>query len=321
MNPLRWSGSLLCAALLLRAAAANAALASANLDQARNGTAASPTSPVKFQNGNAGAANSHYMEGQSIPYRMIFDNLTPGVHTVRIEWDIRKNGKNALDYITGFDRLQPHQGFVPSHKAEVVNPLAELSGTFGAPKTFPIPAPSSAASTVPGQPSASFNSLPAGERALTMYNGVITSATYLSQGSLTAAQSSTRMKITFTALSSRVVLAWGGHIASKLDWGAGNSATGINGSPYHTRLIDIDGWGGNQDRSLTVAAIVIPSVCDIVVGPAPVCGGSTNTYSAVTTAANATFKWSITGTAPFRARRPDPRFRWWPGRSAVSRRR
>jgi len=38
-----------------------------------------------------------------------------------------------------------------------------------------------------------------------------------------------------------LVLAWGGHIATRGDWGANNAAVSISGSPYHTRLLDLDG--------------------------------------------------------------------------------
>jgi len=32
------------------------------------------------------------------------------------------------------------------------------------------------------------------------------------------------------------MLAWGGHIAREEDWGDGNGATAIPGSPYHTHM-------------------------------------------------------------------------------------
>ena len=51
-----------------------------NLDQARNGTPAMPTSPVDFQDGNAGASNSHYIESHSIPYRIEFTNSAEKTH-------------------------------------------------------------------------------------------------------------------------------------------------------------------------------------------------------------------------------------------------
>ena len=54
------------------------------------------------------------------------------------------------------------------------------------------------------------------------------------------------------------VLAWGGHIGARANWGLDNSAVAICGSPFHMRLIDLDGSGGNQDKSLAAAAVIFP---------------------------------------------------------------
>ncbi len=43
----------------------------ANLDQIRNGRADSPITPGKWANGNAGSSNAHYVEGFSVPYRVV----------------------------------------------------------------------------------------------------------------------------------------------------------------------------------------------------------------------------------------------------------
>lgn len=105
------------------------AKAAGNLDQARNGSATSSISPIDWVNGNAGASNSHYREGYSIPYRLILTNLAPGPHNVQIEWDIRNNGKNAIDYITHFDRLNnPNHQIVFTHPAEVIDPTGAAAG-------------------------------------------------------------------------------------------------------------------------------------------------------------------------------------------------
>ena len=61
--------------------------------------------------------------------------------------------------------------------------------------------------------------------------------------------------ITFTTTVSTPVLAWGGHIANEIDWGAGNGAGSVNGSSYHMRTKGLDGSGGNQDRSLKASAL------------------------------------------------------------------
>src|SRR5205085_4380172 len=83
------------------------ALAKGNLDQCGNGplSAATDCNPLSWQNGNLNGNQAHYFEGDSVPYRLTFLNLsTTGTHTVTIEWDTTKGGKHALDYITSFDR-------------------------------------------------------------------------------------------------------------------------------------------------------------------------------------------------------------------------
>jgi len=255
----------------------------ADLDQVRNGSFDAPIDPPDWVNGNAGASNAHYFEGQSIPYRLKLTNISVGGHIAVVEWDIKHSSVNAIDYITHYDRI-----------AENVLPCLGVAGCNpGTNTTFPIPAPSSAGSPVAGQPTSSFNALPAGERVMTIYNGTITGLTYLSEGNLNAAQSSTRLQITFNATTPTVVIAWGGHIAAAGDWGAGNSAGGISGSPYHTRLISFDGSGGNQDRSLSAAAVRPPGGCNLN-GPTTVCeSDATAHYEVTNPEAGATYTFQL----------------------------
>jgi hypothetical protein len=85
-----------------------------------------------------------------------------------------------------------------------------------------------------------------------------------------AGTSQTELALYFTATSSTVVIAWGGHIARRLDWGAGNSAANVSGSPYHMRVIDLrcsnydHCSSGNMDRSLSAGAVTIPGSITIV---------------------------------------------------------
>lgn len=251
----------------------------ANLDQIRNGLGATSVTPsVAWVNGNLNASQAHYAEGWSIPYRMVMKNLTTGAHELIIEWDIKHSGKNALDYITSYDNMDNPGGSHNAtfgHTQETIDPTIGVSG-LGTPTTFEIlPAPSSAGSPVTGMPTNSFNALPATKRNLTIYNGTITGITYVSQGNLTAAQSATRLKITFTTTDPTVVIAWGGHIAAEYDWGEGSGATAVDGSPYHTRLVSLDGAGGNQDRSLAAKAVVSPPTCSIL-DPGIICPDATS---------------------------------------------
>jgi hypothetical protein len=269
------------------------AAGSADLWQARNGSPDAPIAQAEWVKGNAGPANSHYVEGHSIPYRIVVSDANLGSHTLVLEWDTTQKGKHAIDYIAHFDRLLPHSQFGSHTQPETINPIVGFAGPFAAPQTFPIPAPSSSSSPVADQPTASFNSLPAGERALTIWNGTIANVAYVRQDSAGQDSGVTQLSIEFVADAPTVVIAFGGHIASKADWGIGNSASSIGGSPYHMRMVSFDGGGGNQDRSVQALAVLSPVSCSLS-GPVSVCAKTTNTYSAATDAgAGADYAWSL----------------------------
>src|SRR5204862_5438386 len=104
-----------------------------------------------------------------------------------------------------------------------------------------------------------------------LYGGTITQVspyTY-ADGPGFAGDKSARITITFTASRDNPVLAWGGHIGARVDWGLTESAVSISGSPYHTRLIELDGAGGNQDRSLSAAAVIFPGRITIIKDAVP----------------------------------------------------
>jgi hypothetical protein len=266
---------------------------SANIDQARNGSPKSPINPVQWVNGNAGSSNSHYLESLSIPYRMVVSGLTAGSHYVEIEWDVKKSDAYAIDYITHFSRLEPHAQF--KHVAEVINPLSGLTGINPTPVTYAIPSPTANIAVVCSglqQPSTSFNALPSNEKVMTMYNGTaIANMQYTNSISLANSSATQRLRITFTTTNSTVVFAWGGHIAAAADWCPGSSASTIAGSPYHMRLISLDGSGGNQDRSLSAAAIIPVPPCNIL-GNDKVCQSQTAAYS-INPYIGYTYTWSL----------------------------
>lgn len=232
---------------------------SASLDQCANGSLTSPNNPAcdpnEWVNGNLGASKSHYFEGDSIAYRLLFDNLSLDSHTVTIEWDTTKSSTHAIDYITTFDRT-----------ITTANPCAGVTLNCSSPNTFPIPAD-------PQVTGAGKTQIPGN---FTLYGGTITavSAYTYDTGTGFVGDKSARLSITFTASAANPVLAWGGHIATRADWGMTGSAISISGSPYHTRLIDLDGSGGNQDRSLSAEAVIFPGSITIIKDATP--NGSTS---------------------------------------------
>ncbi|MBU3823119.1 hypothetical protein KO566_13735, partial [Flavobacteriaceae bacterium XHP0103] len=273
----------------------------ANLDQVRNGAANSVNDPGNWVNGNAGSSNSHYAEGMSIPYRARLTALPAGTSvTLTLEYDVKHSSRHAIDYLTHYDRIGPHE-IAYGHAAEEIDPTIGTSFTEGVgATTFAIPSPPVLNSSVPGQPTASYDVVSgAGAAYMTMWGGTITAISYPNTADLSLAQSAQKINVTFTANGGEAVLAWGGHIGSRLDWGYDGggvplSAGGVSGSPYHMRLID---WTlnnlGNQDRSLSADGVIPAPECTLD-GPETVCEGSENGYSVTPIGAvNPTYTWEL----------------------------
>ncbi|MDI1325099.1 MAG: S8 family serine peptidase [Algoriphagus sp.] len=248
------------------------------LEQGQNGSVdGDPISPVNWAAGNSNSGNSHFFEGQSIPYRMTISKLRAGAHTVEIEWDTRVSGKNAIDYITSFNRI-----------CEIVIPAS------GVPNFGSIPAPNGTP-----QPSASFNQLSEADKKIAIYGGTINEIKYVQQDDISGTTGITRLSISFTAIggngpSNTVIFAWGGHVASALDWGVNNSASSISGSPYHTRVISLDGKSyGGQDRSVQATSEVIDLDIEChIKGEIELCASTSASYSVPTGAFS--YLWSVT---------------------------
>ncbi len=233
--------------------------ADGNLDQCANGAVGGvpvQCTGVAWQNGNLNHNQAHYLEGGSIPYRIVFSGMVIGsTHTVTIEWTGTENsgGNHAIDYLTDFDRTET-----------TADPCSGVPGcNLLVNTTFPIPLDPNVANGRDGIPGNADDvvQIPG---VFTLFDGQILSvSSYTLTGDFETG-SQTSITITFRAISTTPVLAWGGHIATRLDWGTDHSAIAIPGSPYHTRILDINGSGGNQDRSLSASAVIFPGQITII---------------------------------------------------------
>ena len=233
--------------------------ADGNLDQCANGGVGDPAVPctgAAWQNGNLNENQAHYLEGGSIPYRLVFSGMTIGsTNTVTIEWDttVQSGGNHAIDYLTSFDRTEttadpcsgvPGCNLLVKDTETIPVDLNVTKGNDG------IPGNGDDIIQIPG--------------VFALYDGQILGVSaYTMTGDFTAA-SQTRVTITFRANSATPVLAWGGHIATRLDWGTAHSTITITGSPFHMRVLDINGSGGNQDRALSSGAALFPGQITII---------------------------------------------------------
>ncbi len=227
--------------------------AQADLDQCANGGVGSL--PVQcagsaWQNGNLGHSQAHYLEGQSVPYRLRFSGLTVGsINTVTIEWDTTENSgaKHALDCLTNFDLTET--------TADPCSGVAECN--LAVKDNFAIPPDTNFTAGFDGI-NGTIDDIPAMPGDFKLFNGDITAVSAYTMTGTYSGSSQTRITLTFTANTTNPVLAWGAHISRRVDWGITNSAIAISGSPFHMRLVELNGSGGNQDRSLSSAATIFP---------------------------------------------------------------
>lgn len=245
---------------------ASAIAAAGNLDQCANGGVGDPVEPCagsNWVNGNVNDSKAHWTEGQSVAYRQILSGFVPGStgHTVTLGYDTTKGGKHALDYLTSFDRTET--------LAMGNNPCSGVAGcSLGTFTTFPIP--------VDPKVTAGFDQIPANADDITqipgnftLFGGTITAVSgYTTTGSY-GGDSHTSITITFTADSANMVLSWGGHIGTRADWGALNSAVFISGSPYHMSQDGCSFGCGSQDRALSASAVNLDSRIIIIKQASP----------------------------------------------------
>lgn len=229
---------------------------SGTLDQCANGPTTTPgvigLTCVSWVNGNLNSSKAGYREGDSVPYRLRMSGVpTTGTNSVIIEWDTTASGKHALDYLTRYNAA------VTGADPCMGGACSGASANFG----IPVDAEIVASSMMPGR-LAFYLAQNAGQY-FAMWGGTITSVSDIRTVGSYLGSAMTEVTINFTASVPNPVLAWGGHIATRLDWGAAYSAVAINGSPFHTRLQALNGAGGNQDRALSNDAAVFPATISI----------------------------------------------------------
>ncbi|HKU99819.1 MAG TPA: hypothetical protein VJR58_31275, partial [Vineibacter sp.] len=233
-----------------------------------------------FVNGNLNQTKAHYNEGDAIPYRAVLDDLNTGtVYGLQIQWDTVDSGAYALDYLTGFNFS--FEG--TRHPGEPdVTPTAGITDiSSAASSTVAIPSDPQLLTGFGAQFGVTdglASGQPSGQQFFTVFGAVSTLSTSAITYNADHTKASITVFFTYTGstanTSDSVVVAWGGHIASSLDWRDDpgetvQTASDISGSPYHTRVLTLFENGvatsiGNQDRSLSAAAVEAPPIANDV---------------------------------------------------------
>jgi len=225
-----------------------AAGGSVNLDQWAS-------SDKAWQNGNLNGNNSRYPEGGIVPFRLAVEGLTAGQHSVHINYDFTAGGHKAYDFLATWD---------------VTNAKGKICGGAGGGISSMCP-------SMPASSSAAFPSdgykvdgltvrgaeiYSAAPRRLTIWGGTIISISGPTHSGSPNGNSSADFLVRFRSTGSRVLLAWGGHLAQSAYWnrsagGPSDGAGQVSGAPWHMRTLQLDASGNkNQDRSIQPSAIV-----------------------------------------------------------------
>jgi len=105
----------------------------------------------------------------------------------------------------------------------------------------------------------------------TIFNGTITNVSAYTTVGTYATTSETSITLTYTANAADVVIAFGGHISSRVDWTLTGTAISISGSPYHTNI-------GGGDRSMSVDAAILPAFLIVIKEVTTLTLGTTATF-------------------------------------------
>jgi len=199
--------------------------------------------------GSLNANRSRYREGDFVPFRVTVSGLSANAtYTLGIGYDAVVTGLHAYDYLGSYDASRrPVQSIVP---------CSGVAGTAGQ------HACGASASTL-DVPIDTHTTFPSGGQAHGMFSAWgarLESASYVAPSPINVNTTGTverHVEIRFVAQGPSAVIAWGGHVASILDWGAGRTFAGSgSGAPFHMRLKSSASFNpGNQDLSLHAGVI------------------------------------------------------------------
>lgn len=256
---------------------------SASPNQCKNGkVGGTPEScaGANWVTGNVNGHKAHWQEGDMLSYRVILSNIPAGATgTYTFSYDVTKAKKHAIDYLGDFDGTETTSLTPSSTNANHNDPCGDVfpcdpthpDGTVDVPvmgtavtETNLNPFPTTCGSNTWN----TLSSKTAGK--IKAWNATLSNFQYVSPQNAGSGDCTTTVSVDFdSAAGGDIVIAFGGHVATRADWGVGNSAVAIHGSPYHVHQVALSVNGtdknvGSQDLQLATSAIVTPSSIDIV---------------------------------------------------------
>jgi hypothetical protein len=213
------------------------------------------TKDAAWQNGNLNGNNSRYPEGGIVPFRVAFEGLATGNHTIHINYDFTAGGHKAYDFLATWNATNAKGKACAKSGGAISKMCPNLPDSSSI--AFPSDGYKANGLKVSGAQTYSGVS-----RRLTIWGGTITSISGPTHSGSPNGNSTADFLVRFRASGKSVLLAWGGHLAQSSYWdrsagGPADGAAQVSGAPWHMRTLTLDGTGNkNQDRSIQPSAIV-----------------------------------------------------------------
>lgn len=184
------------------------------------------TGSMGWKNSQANPNNSHYGEGDFIPYRQVLDGLDVGAqYCFGFSWDVSQGGLPAIDYMGNFDQT-----------LTTADPLYQTihDGNLATPDdTIAFPTDPTITSGYVGAVTNVFTGTLPATREIALWGATFDSiGPYSGVGGdiSLAANEENSIEYCLTTTDVEVVLAFSGHIAVPEEWG---QTVRPGGSPYH----------------------------------------------------------------------------------------
>src|SRR6185295_15314815 len=169
------------------------------------------SSDLAWQNGNLNGNNSRYPEGGIVPFRVAFEGLKAGDHSVHINYDFTAGGHKAYDFLATWNVTNAAGKTCAASGGAISSmcPSMPSSSSFA----FPSDGFQTNGLTVSG--AQAYSGSP---RRLTIWGGTITGISGPTHAGSTSGNSTADFVVTFKSTGSAVLLAWGGHLAQSKYW-------------------------------------------------------------------------------------------------------
>jgi hypothetical protein len=211
-----------------------------------------PGGNLGWVTGDLNQSSALYREGDFVPFRLVITGLIAGQkYSQGIGYDAVEKSLHTYDYLGTYNASEDW----PGPPAPQVDPCGGVGDTAGPHSCGKLPStvkvPTDTNTTFPsgsGQALGYFSAWGADLDAAAYDSGLSAPIGVTNSGTIERG-----INVTFTADGPTAVLAWGGHIASVLDWGQGNTfkSGGGSGASWHMRLTT----GGNRELSINTNGI------------------------------------------------------------------